>query len=92
MEKKDGKNTVRNLIMSGAVLSGLYTIIHFMAKKRIRSEEIDEGNPYLASQDSLGEVHRTPDCVSGFYENSVKPLLDKILAFAGLAVLSPVFV
>ena len=66
MEKKDGKNTVRNLIMSGAVLSGLYTIIHFMAKKRIRSEEIDEGNPYFASQDSLGEVHRTPDCVSGF--------------------------
>lgn len=92
MGKKDGKNTVRNLIMSGAVLSGLYTIIHFMAKKRICSEEIDEGNPYLASQDSLGEVHRTPDCVSGFYENSVKPLLDKILAFAGLAVLSPVFV
>ena len=54
-----------------------------MADKTIESKDINQNNPYIKVAVSSKEVT--------IYEDKVKPMLDRIMSFCGLAVLLPVF-
>ncbi len=91
MQKKDMKKITRNLIMSMAVLSGLYTIMQTIAKRELMTEELDEENPYLILQEDSSEGYGDTISKPGFYEKYVKSAIDRMLAFGGLILLSPIF-
>ena len=74
-----------------SVLSGLYTLIQIAEKKRINPEKPNGDKSYIILQaDSCGS-HGEVKSIPSFYEKFVKSLIDKMLAFGGLIVLSPVF-
>lgn len=74
----------KKIITASLAIGGVYFIMEAMAKKRTEGKEIDENNPYL-------EKAEVPLITSSVYERTFKPVLDKVLAFTGLAVLSPLF-
>ncbi len=80
----DRKLNGRNFILAGAVLAGAYGVMNAAAKKRTEPENIDAGNPYIKP----GEAENRPETV---YEGKVKPVVDKLLSFGGLVVLSPLY-
>ena len=80
----DRKLNGRNFILAGAVLAGAYGVMYAAAKKRTEPENIDAGNPYIKP----GEAENRLETV---YEGKVKPVVDKLLSFGGLVVLSPLY-
>ncbi len=80
----DRKLNGRNFILAGVVLAGAYGVMNAAAKKRTEPENIDAGNPYIKP----GEAENRPETV---YEGKVKPVVDKLLSFGGLVVLSPLY-
>lgn len=74
----------KKIITASLAIGGVYFIMEAMAKKRTEGKEIDENNPYL-------EKAEVSFITPSAYERTFKPVLDKILAFTGLAVLSPLF-
>ncbi len=80
----DRKLNGRNFILAGVVLAGAYGVMNAAAKKRTEPENIDAGNPYIKP----GEAEKRPETV---YEGKVKPVVDKLLSFGGLVVLSPLY-
>lgn len=74
----------KKIITASLAIGGVYFIMETMAKKRTEGKEIDENNPYL-------EKAEVPFITPSVYERTFKPVLDKVLAFTGLAVLSPLF-
>ena len=82
-------------------LGGLFAWMKIVAEKRTEPITIDDDNPYLHPEraDVLPEearpfalrLPRKPERKKGLYERFGKVLLDNVLSFCGLLVLSPVF-
>ena len=86
MRKMDEKHIFRNLMLSGAILSGIYAIMIIVNKKNSKDN--------LQSDSQINKFHggyKSTICKKGYYEKYVKLLLDKIMAFGGLVLLSPIF-
>ena len=74
----------KKIITVSLAIGGVYFIMEAMAKKKAEGKEINENNPYL-------DKAEIPFITPSAYERAFKPVLDKALAFTGLAVLSPLF-
>lgn len=70
-----------------AVFLGIYSLLNIIAEKNIELENIDADNPYI-EHDEIREKGNVPQTI---YESKVKLVLDKLLSFIGLIVLSPLF-
>ena len=81
----EGMRHKKKKILAGLALIGAYIGLRVIAKKRMESPEIDRDNLYINIYEN--ETHE-PETI---YEAKVKPVLDRILSFAGLVVLSPLF-
>lgn len=71
----------------GAVLLGIYITLDTIAKNRVEATDIDSDNPYIKNEESSEKYN----IVQNTYEGKVKLILDKLLAFVGLIVLSPLY-
>ncbi len=82
------KNLKRKLKTGAFVLcaAGAFVFLQRLAKATKEPESIDSGNEYLQAPTELPEQP-----LPTVYERFGKRALDKILSFAGLVVLSPVF-
>lgn len=82
------RKVTKNLIIVGVGLATIYGMMSVAAKKMEEDESIDRDNPYLkrGAGDSRFESRSTIK-----YEQTVKPVLDKVLSFGGLVLLSPLF-
>lgn len=65
-------------------IGGVYFAMNALAKKKAEGKEIDEDNPYIDG------VKRTLPITTA-YEGTIKPMIDRVLSFAGLVILSPLF-
>lgn len=74
----------KKFILAGAFLAGAYGVMNAVAKKRTEPESIDDGNPYI-------ETDKSEKRTEPVYEGKVKPMLDKVLSFGGLVILSPLY-
>lgn len=82
---KERNNTITKKIAGAAiVLSGAYFLMRTIAKKKTEGTEIDAGNPYI-------DRTELPFCSATIYEQTLKPIIDKSLAFVGLVIMSPLF-
>lgn len=87
------RKVTRKFLIAGVGMSGIFAILNYTAKKRTEQKDIDNDNPYLNLVSHTGKK----DCENlvreaRSYESKVKPLLDKVLSFGGLVMLSPLFV
>ena len=83
-----------SVIVAGlSVLAVIYIIARVAALIKEEKKSIDEGNPYIVfdgnSNDDNENNVRLP---SNWYVNIVKPLIDHVLSFVALVVLSPVLI
>ncbi len=65
-----------------------------IAKRHSEDPNIDNDNPYIKGCDNGQNFDRTEGVETlqpTRYEKTIKPVLDKVLSFGGLVVLSPVF-
>lgn len=86
-----GKVT-KNLTIAGAGLVTIYGVMNAVAKRKTEDKGIDDDNPHINSMSHPGEKERKGLVKKiRMYENRVKPVLDKVLSFGGLVVLSPLF-
>jgi len=98
MGKPDKHNyKTKKLILTISILVGIYSAAKTVARKQEEDISIDEGNPYLSKTgtvewDKSGKLYgnHNPD-PPRIYNSMVKPLLDQILSFAGLILLSPLY-
>lgn len=91
-----GKHTFisRKLIIVGTtVLASMYGIMNQTAKRRGEPANLDNDNPYLIIEKKPSDnlEKRIPGNL-GIYEMIVKPVMDKILSFLGLLLLSPIYI
>lgn len=92
---------MRKRTIALASLGGLFAWMKLVAAKRTEPSWIDDDNPYLHPEraDVLPEevrpfalrLPRKPERKKGLYERFGKILLDNVLSFCGLLILSPVF-
>lgn len=76
----------KNLLIIGMGLAATYGVMKILAKKKIEPADIDDDNPYIYTSSF---VHSGYGQVTSIYEKVIKSLLDQILSFGGLVVLSP---
>lgn len=95
----------RKLLTGTAIVAGIYAVMHSIAKKYTEDEAINDENPYLHSPADLTGFHiegksplegikHTAEILKSkdnIYVNMVKPVLDRLLSFVGLVVLSPLY-
>lgn len=74
----------KKIILGAALLGGLFLGMTAVAKKKTESRSVDDGNPYLGN-DVAPSMRMTA------YGRWAKPAMDKLLSFAGLIILSPLF-
>lgn len=67
-------------------MTGLYAAMKIVAKEKYEKKDIDKKNPYL------NEERVNDDSLVSIYEKVFKRVIDKLLAFFALLVLSPVFI
>lgn len=80
-----------HLVIPGILLLSGYKILKAVAHKKEEPVSIDEDNPYLDNEDEQ-ELIKNRKCVeTKGYVTSVKPLLDSLLSFFGLMILSPIY-
>ena len=79
------KSNRKKIIMGIAVLTGTYAFLTYIGSKKKNRKNIDDDNAYL--DDSNFECQRKV----GWYEGKFKPALDKVLSFAGLLILAPLY-
>lgn len=75
---------LRKIFLISTVFSGIYIIINTVVKKKTEPGDIDKENPYIQRADTAIKS-------LSIYEEKVKPAMDKVLSFAGLIVLSPLY-
>lgn len=85
-----GKLT-KDLLIGGGVIAGTYASLNYIAKMGTEDESINIDNPYLDFGVHVRETRGAGQTATN-YEQVVKPMLDKMLSFFGLIVLSPLFV
>lgn len=78
------KDSGKRFILAGTVLVGVYSVMHVVAKIHLEPEVLDTENPYI-------QFVETDSQPKNFYESMVKPVLDGILSFGGLVILSPLY-
>lgn len=77
MERKDKMSKInRNFMIAATVLAGIYVTMSVVAKRSSEAEDI-------------GRDDRTS---VGAYVGFFKPMVDKVMSFAGLVLLAPFFV
>lgn len=81
------KHTIRNKILLGAGVAATYYAMQKVAEKHCEASDIDKNNPYLNGMDENDSIREN----GSVYETKVKPVLDQVLSFAGLTVLSPLY-
>ena len=79
-----GKWKKAGLVCAG--LAGAYAVMKTLASATEEDGGIDSDNPYLAPDAGETAARR-----AGIYERSVKPALDSLLAFGGMAALLPAY-
>ena len=84
------KKRSRNVLKTGAFLTGAFLILQRIAKTRTEGSDIDNDNPYLGMYFEGGKGKCSSES-KRIYLDSVKPATDKLLAFCGLLILFPVF-
>ena len=75
---------IRKIFVISTVFGGIYIIMNTIVKKKKEPDDIDKENPYIRNADT---ARKSP----GIYQEKVKPAIDKLLSFAGLIVLSPLY-
>lgn len=91
------KKRFRNVCMTCAAVAALYAAASAAAKKMNAEEKnMDADNPYKGTAGSNGRGGTGEPCGNsrggmGAYEGTVKPVLDRVLSFGGLVLLSPLF-
>ena len=78
------KSKLRKIFLISTVLSGMYILLNAIVKKKTEPDDLDKENPYIQKIDTVSNS-------LSVYEKIVKPAMDKILSFAGLIVLSPLY-
>ncbi len=78
------KNSRKKIITGIAALMGAFVFLNYIGRKKRNIKNIDDGNEYL--KDNRSKLQNN----GGWYESRFKPLIDKVLSFAGLALLSPI--
>ncbi len=88
----------KKLLIAAGVLAGGYIGAGVVAKRHSEDPSIDFNNPYIKGSGSTPDINRQsaeedePSVGEiTVYEKTIKPVLDKVLSFGGLVVLSPVF-
>ena len=79
------KSNRKKIITGIAVLTGTYAFLTYIGSKKKNRKNIDDDNAYL--DDSNFECRRKV----GWYEGRFKSALDKVLSFAGLLILAPLY-
>lgn len=85
----------KKLLIVGTGGVGAYAGMSVLAKRKMEDKSIDDDNPYFNL--AIGGNKESRDRESwksrkaGKYETVVKPIMDRVLAFGGLVVLSPLF-
>lgn len=85
----------KKILFVGTGLVGVYISMSVLMKRKMEDKSIDDDNPYFNSaivgnKEPWNYVGWTSH-KAGKYEALVKPIMDKVLAFGGLVVLSPLF-
>ena len=82
-----------DIIVAGlSALGGIYVLARVIALFKEENKRIDDGNPYIVGDDGKDGVVNDVMCPSNWYVNIVKPLMDHVLSFFALLLLSPVLV
>lgn len=84
------KKLTRNILILGATITGIYLTLRRLAKTHAENRSIDNENPYIACRSEL-KSRQSSTIRKNVYMDIIKPMLDKVLAFVGLIILSPVF-
>lgn len=79
------KSRRKKLVTGITVLSGAFIFLNHIGKKKKNIENIDKENQYVKDA-GLKFPQNT-----GRYESKFKPAADKVLSFAGLVILAPVY-
>lgn len=74
----------KKIVTVSVAISGLYAVMKVAAKKRSENSTIDKNNPYLNQSE-------TRSVKAGIYERNLKSIFDRVLAFGGLVLLSPLY-
>ena len=83
------KNNIKRKLKTGAFIlcaAGAFVFLQRLAKATGESESLDADNEYIQQETELPEP-----IAPSLYERFGKKALDKVLSFAGLVVLAPVF-
>lgn len=85
MSKNRSNNSkLRKVFIISTVFSGIYIIMNTIVQKKKEPDDIDKENPYVQNTDTISKSR-------GVYQEKVKPAMDKVLSFASLIVLSPLY-
>lgn len=79
------KSKWEKVITGITFLTGAFILLHDIEKKKKDTKDMDRENEYLRG----AFLKFRQD--TGWYEAGFKPMLDKVLSFAGLVVLAPVY-
>lgn len=78
------KSGWKKIIITGIGIISAYIVMKVIAKFCSEGEDIDTNNLHIERY--------TPYIKVGIYEGKIKPVIDQILSFCGLIVLSPIYV
>lgn len=87
----------RKILIVGAGLAAAYGVMKVIAKKSTEQESLNDNNPYIHTSDCVYFEYSESSTLSPverkitIYEKAIKPVLDQILSFTGLIVLSPIY-
>lgn len=82
------RKKTKNLLIAGTGLAVIYGILRSVAIRKTEDKSMNNDNPYI-KPDIGAEVCGTREV--SIYEAKVKPVLDQILSFSGLVLLSPLY-
>ena len=88
MKLKIKKCIKRRLILFGTCGALIYKVMKAIAKQYCEAADIDTNNPYLNKKGQTFPHFED----TGRYEKVIKPMFDRVFAFIGLLLLSPLCV
>ncbi len=81
----------KKLLIAAGVLAGGFIAGQAIARRHSEPEDIDKDNPYIgANRQKFDGTAEAEVLQPTKYEKTIKPVLDKVLSFGSLVVLSPV--
>lgn len=85
MMGKENKNIWKKIIGLATMFGGVYLVLKSIARNNMEGEDINAESPYIDGAKASTKEEKA-------YERLWKSFIDRILAFAGLLVLAPLFV